>query len=489
MHKGHHRLQQLKLAHQPPRPEMKRLLGLIIWCTMSFISSVSSDEPMVSSEDEYGRTAGGKSVHMTQLMIQKSGHVVKREVQGRSQTTSWHAMHQQNNDDEDDNSAAVYGHPFFGKTNTQVLVQEGSHAFFHCPVHNVGNQTVSWVRNSDSHILFIGLDRFVHEDRYELIPARHGRWTLKVEYVTAKDSGKFECQVSTVPKINQTFTLRVIVPYVKIVGDREVYVKSGSSVTLRCMISNCLEEPSYVFWYYADSYRILDDSDRIPSELVATSTTTTTTTMTSLAQGSQQQQQQQLQRRRQRPRKNKSRGTLSKYVETLKRNGSLLISQTEKFASVFARGGIRIRTRVMRSEGSAISQITIRHPTPHHSGKYSCRPANLEPAHVKLHVIQDEKPAAMQHDNSLNQQQQQQQQQQQKLPQLPNQQAPPQLSTSSGLQSPDSSQQRNAASSSASNVDKVTSGGRTKLLLLFSLWAVLLISNNTKCNTAAAICW
>ena len=69
---------------------------------------------------------------------------------------------------------------------------------------------MSWVRNSDSHILFIGLERFVHEDRYELIPARHGKWTLKVKYVTAKDAGKFECQVSTVPKLNQTFTLKVI---------------------------------------------------------------------------------------------------------------------------------------------------------------------------------------------------------------------------------------------------------------------------------------
>ena len=39
---------------------------------------------------------------------------------------------------------------------------------------------VSWVRNADKHILFIGADRFVREDRYELIPSRHGRWTLKL---------------------------------------------------------------------------------------------------------------------------------------------------------------------------------------------------------------------------------------------------------------------------------------------------------------------
>lgn len=69
---------------------------------------------------------------------------------------------------------------------------------------------VSWVRNLDSHMLFIGRDRFVHDDRYELISSRHGRWTLKLKYVTARDAGRFECQVSTVPKLNQTFSLKVV---------------------------------------------------------------------------------------------------------------------------------------------------------------------------------------------------------------------------------------------------------------------------------------
>ncbi len=36
-----------------------------------------------------------------------------------------------------------YGKPFYGKTTTDVIVQEGSHAFFHCLVHNLGNQTVN----------------------------------------------------------------------------------------------------------------------------------------------------------------------------------------------------------------------------------------------------------------------------------------------------------------------------------------------------------
>ncbi|TRY67244.1 hypothetical protein TCAL_07661 [Tigriopus californicus] len=182
--------------------------------------------------------------------------------------------------------------------------------------------TISGIKpNTDSHILYIGRDRFVHENRYELILARHGSWTLKLKYVSARDAGRFECQVSTVPKISQTYALKVVVPSVKILGDREVHVKSGTSVSLRCLISNVLEEPSYVFWYKEDK-RLLSADD----------------------------------------------------------------------------GNITITTKRIIGDGAAVSSLTIEHPDPTHSGIYSCRPANLERAFVSLHVIQDEKPAAMQHE-------------------------------------------------------------------------------------------
>ena len=47
-----------------------------------------------------------------------------------------------------------------------------------------------------------------------------------------------------------------------------------------------------------------------------------------------------------------------------------------------------IVTRRLVADGSAMSTVTIQNPTPAHSGKYACRPANLEPAYVNLHVIQ-----------------------------------------------------------------------------------------------------
>ena len=61
------------------------------------------------------------------------------------------------------------------------------------------------------------------------------------------------------------FFLILTVPSVQIVGDREVHVKAGTSVTLKCLISNCLEEPAYVFWYHGER-RLLDDDDQIPGK-------------------------------------------------------------------------------------------------------------------------------------------------------------------------------------------------------------------------------
>ncbi|CAB4062714.1 unnamed protein product [Lepeophtheirus salmonis] len=217
---------------------------------------------------------------------------------------------------------AFYGKPFYGKTVTDVVVQEGSHAFLHCVVHNLGNQTVSWVRNLDSHILFIGKDRFVHEDRYDLIPSRHGRWTLKINFVGARDAGKYECQVSVVPKLSQIFSLNIVVPSVKILGDEEVHVKSGSSVTLTCLISNCLEEPAYVFWYH-EGRRIMNGLN------------------------------------------------------------------------------IKIDTKRIIGDGSAVSTITVFNSDKTYEGIYTCRPAHLDPSSVSLHVIQAEKPAAMQRETSI----------------------------------------------------------------------------------------
>lgn len=49
----------------------------------------------------------------------------------------------------------------------------------------------------------------------------------------------------------------VPVPKIEIVGESDLYVKAGSTVSLKCVITQALEEPAYIFWYHNDE-RVLN---------------------------------------------------------------------------------------------------------------------------------------------------------------------------------------------------------------------------------------
>lgn len=148
--------------------------------------------------------------------------------------------------------------PSFLYSEADLTIQEGHHAFFNCKIQHLRNKTVSWIRKSDGHILFIGDIKFVDDKRFDLLPSSgYGDWTLRIQFVAAEDHGNYECQISTSPKLSKIFHLNVVVPSVKIQGDKEIYIESGSSVALRCVISNWLIKPKVVFWY-RDGVRLLD---------------------------------------------------------------------------------------------------------------------------------------------------------------------------------------------------------------------------------------
>ena len=45
------------------------------------------------------------------------------------------------------------------------------------------------------------------------------------------------------------FNWSFLVPNVKIIGDPEMHVEAGSSVALRCIVTNAMLRPKFVFWY------------------------------------------------------------------------------------------------------------------------------------------------------------------------------------------------------------------------------------------------
>jgi len=178
-------------------------------------------------------------------------------------------------DDIDDDAALLFS---FGKTDglQNVTVQVGSTAYMHCPVIHLGERELSWVRRSDWHILSHGTRMFTKDDRFQLVPdpplgeaddfgqKNMGRqdWTLMIKFVTARDSGAYECQVTTEEGIrSHRVELKVETPEAFILAEDEYHIERGSSLSLVCIIEKATEPPQYVFWYH-NARMINFDSER-----------------------------------------------------------------------------------------------------------------------------------------------------------------------------------------------------------------------------------
>lgn len=108
---------------------------------------------------------------------------------------------------------------FDNTTEREVVASVGQVAYLHCRVYNIGDRAVSWIRKRDLHILTIGIMTYTNDQRYQ---AEHtdgsNDWTLKVLSPQPRDTGIYECQVSTEPKISLAYRLNVVGTYIKCCG-------------------------------------------------------------------------------------------------------------------------------------------------------------------------------------------------------------------------------------------------------------------------------
>ncbi|XP_032671093.1 uncharacterized protein LOC116844079 isoform X2 [Odontomachus brunneus] len=150
--------------------------------------------------------------------------------------------------------------PVFEATAANVSAFVGQTAYLPCRVRNLGDKVVSWMRSRDLHILTSGNFAFSSDARFgpQHSPGSDA-WTLRLDNARKTDSGKYECQVNTEPKIMYAVQLSVrdpdkpegydephsqqtrisyesTAPVADIMGPREQRVPSGSTITLRCVI-------------------------------------------------------------------------------------------------------------------------------------------------------------------------------------------------------------------------------------------------------------
>ncbi|XP_044735739.1 zwei Ig domain protein zig-8-like isoform X2 [Chrysoperla carnea] len=145
----------------------------------------------------------------------------------------------------------VSSYPYFEfNVPRNVTTAVGQTAFLHCRVEQLGDKAVSWIRKRDLHILTAGILTYTSDQRFQVIrPDKSENWTLQIKFPQQRDAGVYECQVNTEPKMSLAFRLNVVESKARILGPRDLYVKTGSAVTLTCVISQGPHDLGTVFWY------------------------------------------------------------------------------------------------------------------------------------------------------------------------------------------------------------------------------------------------
>ncbi|XP_021702584.1 T-lymphocyte activation antigen CD86 [Aedes aegypti] len=153
--------------------------------------------------------------------------------------------------------------PYFDiSASRNVTALVGNTAYLNCRVRNLGNRTVSWIRHRDLHLLTVGKATYTSDQRYQSVhnPALDD-WSLKVLYPQPRDSGVYECQISTTPPVGYSMTLSVVEPITTIVGGPDLYIDTGSTVNLTCIVRHLPEPPPVILWTH-NSEEINYDSPR-----------------------------------------------------------------------------------------------------------------------------------------------------------------------------------------------------------------------------------
>ncbi|XP_064556600.1 zwei Ig domain protein zig-8 isoform X2 [Drosophila montana] len=73
-------------------------------------------------------------------------------------------------------------------------------------------------------------------------------WTLRIRYAQRKDSGIYECQISTTPPIGHSVYLNIVEPITEVIGGPELHINKGSTINLTCIVRFAPEPPPTVIW-------------------------------------------------------------------------------------------------------------------------------------------------------------------------------------------------------------------------------------------------
>ncbi|XP_045101054.1 zwei Ig domain protein zig-8-like isoform X2 [Portunus trituberculatus] len=144
--------------------------------------------------------------------------------------------------------------PEFDETlPSSVTVMEGETAILPCVVTKLRGRSVSWIRQSDLHVISANQLIFTSDDRFKVRMENETSFELEVRTALTNDSGVYECQVNTRPKLSRPVALTVQASGAIIHGPAEVYIKTGSTLVLTCSAAIHANAITKVDWEHNDT--------------------------------------------------------------------------------------------------------------------------------------------------------------------------------------------------------------------------------------------
>ncbi|XP_050728064.1 zwei Ig domain protein zig-8-like [Eriocheir sinensis] len=138
---------------------------------------------------------------------------------------------------------------FLSPGSRNVTATVGQTAYLPCRVAQLPNEAqVSWIRKRDLHVMSSGMVVFASDQRFQVVhPEKSENWTLHIRFAQVRDSGVYECQVNTEPKMSLGYHLNVVDSLAILQGPE--YVRAGSTLNLTCTVTPP-GSPGLIYWYH-----------------------------------------------------------------------------------------------------------------------------------------------------------------------------------------------------------------------------------------------
>jgi len=175
----------------------------------------------------------------------------------------------------------TYKPRLLSNVNKNITTYTGGTVVLPCRVLDLGTAAVSWIRRPELIVLSHADILFSSSDRLTILHAAGSvDWNLQISDVNPQDSGEYECQVNTEPKVSRLVYLTVSepdpvrvgragpqVPALALQADRTVErrqrteilaspvvrVEEGGSIVLECVVTEHDVPPKSFSWYIGET--------------------------------------------------------------------------------------------------------------------------------------------------------------------------------------------------------------------------------------------